>query len=454
MEHPSSVSSRRRQILAALRERSGGATRQELQVLAGLEDLDEQAVRRLLAQLVEQGAVQVSGQTKARRYLLVEATADDSFVPAVAEGPPLSEAGEACRAFLAQPLSQRPAVGHNEAFLLDYRPNESAYLAIELRRRLAGLAPVPQAGPARPWRRGLLAEQVWDSVRLEGGSFTRMEIQRLIEQGDTPAGKPLRETQMVLNHLAAIAFMVESGREIAVDAITVQNLSALLTENLLADPGGEGRLRSEPSPILDSAYSPPADPRTISDGFRRLLDTAAAISDPFEQSFFLLVHLAYLRPFSAGHTALARLAADIPFLRRNGVPIAFPGIPAGLFNEAVLAVCERNEVALLRDLFLAALERSWAAHAAAPAALPLPDPFRLQYRAEIKAAVREVVLAGEAEPEQRIRAHAQARLPREARARFLAAVEAELASLHDGNFARYQLRPSEFAAWKPRLRRR
>ena len=218
-------------------------------------------------------------------------------------------------------------------------------------------------------------------------------------------------------------------------------------------PGEEGRLRSRACPIPGSAYSPPAEPRTVADAFLRLLATAAAIADPFEQSFFLLVHLSYLRPFSAGDTALARLAADIPLLRRNAAPIAYRGIPAALFSEAVLAVCERNDVALLRDLFLAAGELSRAADPPAP---PLPDPFRLQYRTEIKAAVREVVLAGEAaaEAERRIRAHGQARLPREARARFLAAVEAELASLHDGNFARYQLRPSEFAAWKPRMRRR
>jgi hypothetical protein len=27
-------------------------------------------------------------------------------------------------------------------------------------------------------------------------------------------------------------------------------------------------------------------------------------------------------------------------------------------------------------------------------------------------------------------------------------VESELASLHEGNFARYRVRPSEFAAWQ------
>lgn len=453
MDQPSTMSSRRRQILEALRDRGDAATRQELQALAGLQDLDEQAVRRLLAQLVEQGAVQVTGQTKARRYVLAGAPADRKAVHPADAGPPLSEAGEACRAYLAQPLSQRPAVGYNAAFLQDYRPNASGYLAMEARRRLAGLGSGPRAGPARAWPQGLLADLVWDSVRLEGGSCTRVEIERLIEHETVPAGRPPGETQMVLNHAAAIAFMLESGPEIAVDAITVQNLSALLTENLLAGPGEEGRLRSRACPIPGSAYSPPAEPRTVADAFLRLLATAAAITDPFEQSFFLLVHLSYLRPFSAGDTALARLAADIPLLRRNAAPIAYRGIPAALFSEGVLAVCERNDVALLRDLFLAAGELSRAADPPAP---PLPDPFRLQYRTEIKAAVREVVLAGEAaaEAERRIRAHGQARLPREARARFLAAVEAELASLHDGNFARYQLRPSEFAAWKPRMRRR
>lgn len=35
--------------------------------------------------------------------------------------------------------------------------------------------------------------------------------------------------------------------------------------------------------------------------------------------------------------------------------------------------------------------------------------------------------------------------------RFLTVVETELASIHDGNFARYQLRPSEFAVWKAKV---
>lgn len=36
------------------------------------------------------------------------------------------------------------------------------------------------------------------------------------------------------------------------------------------------------------------------------------------------------------------------------------------------------------------------------------------------------------------------------RAQFREIGESELAGLHEGNFARYQIRPSEFAAWRTR----
>jgi hypothetical protein len=39
-------------------------------------------------------------------------------------------------------------------------------------------------------------------------------------------------------------------------------------------------------------------------------------------------------------------------------------------------------------------------------------------------------------------------LPETHHERFRDMAETELLSLHEGNFARYQIRPSEFAAWK------
>ena len=419
MNQPSSLDNRRRQILEALQDRPGGATRQELQVLARLQDLDEQAVRRLLAQLVAQGAARVTGQTKARLY------------------------------FLATPRSVGAPVDYQRTFLEAYQPDATRYLDQAARDRLAGPGGPWPEGRTGPARRRIMADLAWDSLRLEGGACSRAEVQRLVEGGETPAPRAPRELQMLLNHKAAVEFLLDPDQAIAVDPTTVCNLSALLNENLLADPMDEGRLRARECAVPGSAYRPPAAPGVIAADFRQILDSARGITDPFEQAFFLLVQLSYLQPFSGANGATARLAANIPLLHRRGTPLLFLEVPPELFAEGLRAVWEQNEVAPLRDLFVGACERT-RERFAAEAAPARPDPVRLRYRGEIKAVVRALVLAGESAPEadRRVRAHAQSRLPGEARAGFLAAVEAELASLHDGNFARYQLRPSQFAAWK------
>lgn len=47
-----------------------------------------------------------------------------------------------------------------------------------------------------------------------------------------------------------------------------------------------------------------------------------------------------------------------------------------------------------------------------------------------------------------IRHCAHAKLPAQARERFVEVVETQLLSLHLGSIARYRLRPSEFDAWQ------
>jgi hypothetical protein len=47
----------------------------------------------------------------------------------------------------------------------------------------------------------------------------------------------------------------------------------------------------------------------------------------------------------------------------------------------------------------------------------------------------------------RITAWSQKEIDPDGRRRFAELAETELISLHEGNFARYRIRPSEFAAW-------
>lgn len=79
-----------------------------------------------------------------------------------------------------------------------------------------------------------------------------------------------------------------------------------------------------------------------------------------------------------------------------------------------------------------------------------PDPFRFQYRAAIQQIIREVV-QNQMNKEQAVKAiqkFASRDIVEQDRLRFIEIAERELQSLHEGNFARYRLRLSEFENWK------
>lgn len=78
-----------------------------------------------------------------------------------------------------------------------------------------------------------------------------------------------------------------------------------------------------------------------------------------------------------------------------------------------------------------------------------PNLFRLKYRNEIRITVAKIV-SDPIPPDKAgnlIDDKAQT-LPESDRVTFIETINTELLSLHDGNFVRYWIRPSEFEKWK------
>src|SRR3979409_2696378 len=87
----------------------------------------------------------------------------------------------------------------------------------------------------------LLIDLSWNSSRLEGNTYSLLETERLLQQGEAAEGKDVRESQMILNHKRAIELLVQEASEIGFNRYTLLNLHALLAENLFADPRMSGR---------------------------------------------------------------------------------------------------------------------------------------------------------------------------------------------------------------------
>ena len=449
------------EILSAATRFPGGGSIEEIRSALPLA-LPHRTLQRRLALLVAEKRLIAEGRGRASRYRLPAYTAKaNAELPALkgeAYGEtyvPISSEAEVIKRAVREPIQRRHPVGYDRTFLDGYRPNDTFYLPAETRQRLLELGRSPDGGQlaagtyARQIFSRLMIDLSWNSSRLEGNTYSLLETERLLELGESAEGKDTKEAQMILNHKAAIELLVDQASETGFNRYTILNLHALLADNLL-DPLACGRLRRVPVGVAQSVYHPLEVPQLIEECFQQFLDTATAIQDPFEQAFFAMVHLPYLQPFEDVNKRVSRLAANLPLIRQNLSPLSFVDVPERAYVDGLLGVYELRRMELLRDVFVWAYERSCARYSAVRQSLGAPDSFRLHHRVLLSETVAAVVRGGMNKKAATtfIRQRAEENVAREGRARFVEVVETELMSLHDGNIARYRLRPSEYQAWR------
>jgi Fic family protein len=442
-------------IKAALKQsRENEAYLEEIKTAITLK-IPDRTLQRRLEQMQQIGIVRTTGQGRATRYHLIETeTRGEQDKDQVGQGLPLTNESRNMLTMVSRPDMERTPVGYNRDFLELYQPNITSYLKPEETKKLFQLGqtahPDQVAGTyARQILQRLLIDLSYNSSRLEGNTYSLLDTERLIKLGEAADNKSAMEAQMILNHKDAIEFIVQSAEEIGFNRYTITNLHALLSNNLLPDPAAPGRLRSYAVAIGKSVYTPLAIPQLIEEVFELMLEKARQILNPFEQAFFFMVHLPYLQPFEDVNKRVSRLAANIPLNNHNLVPLSFVDVPGDLYIRGLLAVYELNRVELLKDVFLWAYERSSARYAAVRQSLGEPDLFRLKHRQAIRTLITEIVSKAMSQKESGALIDKNAiNIPEKERAKFIEYVETELLSLHEGNFARYYISPSEFAKWK------
>ena len=439
-----------RAIENAVRGQQGGLSAR--QIASRLPSrLPHRTLQFRLKRLVEEGRLAMRGVRRGAKYRLPPIASGT----ALAETPiPLAEQSARLVEHFEKPPQARKPAGYERSFLDSYRPKSSACLDLGTRIELRK-AGRPRTGPhpagtfARRILQRLLIDLSWNSSRLEGNTYTLLDTQRLIELGATAEGRNAFETQMILNHKEAIRFLVDGVDEIGFNRYTICNLHAILANNLLPDERAAGRLRRIPVGIEGSVFHPLEVPQLIEECFDQILGKATALRDPFEQAFFLMVHLPYLQPFDDVNKQVSRLSANISLIKANLSPLSFVDVPRFLYTRAILAVYELNDTSLLRDVFCWAYARSAARYSSVRQSLGEPDPFRLRHRDALREVVSEIIRMhiGRGRASHHIEQWTEGRIDAASRERFRQTVESDLLALSPVNFARFRVRPSEFDAW-------
>ena len=391
----------------------------------------EASVWRALKRLTEAGKLSVTGKARATGYTV---------------------AGSALvRAYLQTPYNRRPAKTYNRAFLDHYVPGKTFYIGEQDRQRLheAG-RPAGSLLPAGTYARRILEQLLvdlsWASSRMEGNTYDILQTEQLLRYGEEASGKDRKEAVMILNHKEAIQYLVDNIADIGANRQDICNIHALLSDGLLIDPAMAGRLRRLSVGISHSSYTPLEDEFAIEEEFVIVLEKAAAISDPFEQSFFLLVHIPYLQAFADVNKRTSRIACNIPLLKSDLAPMSFITMDDKTYIDALIGIYEINNVALLRDVFIEAYRASANNYKALRAEIEAPEKAALVYRDFVREAVRRCVRDWQAFNADKVMDMANdANIPEADRRELVDYVGAQICGLHEGNAIRFKLSPQDLA---------
>jgi Fic family protein len=410
-------------------------------------------VKRMLSRLAAEGLVDVIGKARATRYRLsTSATATAGKIaahpplvqPPSRIAPPWSPSSLELRQRLALPLGARLPVTYRRDFVDLYKPNEIFLLPRELAEELTALGRVREQLPAGTYVRKVLEQLLidlsWSSSRLEGNRYTLLDTEELFKSG---AAATDSDGVMLLNHKAAIEFLVDAVPTQGLTTGIVRNLHAVLMQDLLADVASLGAIREKVVNISGTTYVPTQVPALLMEMFERIISTAQRINNPMEAAFFLWVNLAYLQPFEDGNKRVSRLAANIPLMLYNQAPLSFLDVDREDYALAMMGVYETCDVSMAVDLFAWTYRRSQARYKVVLESMGSPNPFRVKYREALNEAVGQIVRRQRSEGE----ALAGLGLPDEDGAKFQQLLGQELNALAAFNCARYRLGVEETQAW-------
>lgn len=185
---------------------------------------------------------------------------------------------------------------------------------------------------------------------------------------------------------------------------------------------------------------------TIAEEFDILLQKAAQITDPFEQSFFLLVHIPYLQAFADVNKRTSRVASNILLLKSDLAPMSFMAMDD---SDYIDGLYELNNVALLREVYRDAYLASAEKYRILGAKVKSPEKAAVSYREFTRAAVRRCVPEFKEFRIDAVDEMAWAAGVADAdRADVVAYVREQIAGLHEGNVIRYRLKPDDLEGVK------
>lgn len=286
---------------------------------------------------------------------LISTSGSGSYVVYVSADPLLS-----IRQYFDRPLDERPVARYHENFL-EFSPSAKILSTIcphinpEYLTKKDAVAPLDKRDFVQ-----FLIDFSCASSALEGGTYSQLDTQALIEYGELAEGKSTDDAFLVLNHKNALEYLYSNlsiDEKIAIEVhrllTTNHGLPALKDSLHFLNKDKMGVREYDEVNIRTTTYLPPFRPGSqyVDKMFNKIIETAKDIENPIESSFYLFSRIPYLQPFCDGNKRTSRALCNVPLLKAGLPPISFMDFSKRDYIISMLSIYELRDTKYAENTF-------------------------------------------------------------------------------------------------------
>lgn len=193
----------------------------------------------------------------------------------------------------------------------------------------------------------------WKSSQIEGNTYSLLETERLLKEKETAAGKTKDEAVMLLNHKAALDFILVNPDYVNPLTVSrIEDIHSLLIEGL----GIDRNIRNRRVGISGTNYKPLDNEFQIKEALRDMCELINTKDNIFEKALLALVLLSYIQPFSDGNKRTARIISNAILMYNKYCPLSFRTVDSIDYKKAMLVFYEQNNISAFKKIFMEQFE--------------------------------------------------------------------------------------------------
>lgn len=193
----------------------------------------------------------------------------------------------------------------------------------------------------------------WKSSQIEGNTYSLLETEILIKERETASGRTKEEAVMVLNHKAALDFIIENTDYLNPLSVSkIEDIHSVLIKELAV----ERNLRKRRVGISGTNYRPLDNEFQILEALRSTCSLINTKKNIFEKAFLALVLISYIQPFMDGNKRTARIVSNAILMNEHYCPLSFRTVDAIDYKKAMLLFYEQNNISRIKEIFITQFE--------------------------------------------------------------------------------------------------